>query len=230
METVGTLRGAEYNPRTITKRKLDMLKKSMLKFGDLSGIVKNVRTGNLVGGHQRIKQFDPSWSITKAAHKDAVGTVAIGHIETPFGRWSYREVDWDDKTEKAANIAANKHGGDFYYPKLKDLFRGMDADGTDLEITGFELGELGDIFVKDIPMDAPQETPTAQPGETGVRENSEGDIEPSLKADAEVRSSPQGEVKNSGIRVIAYCKDYKQQMDAINTLRAMGVVAEVGDA
>lgn len=38
---------------------LRALQKSMAEFGDLSGIVFNRRTGNLIGGHQRIKIIDP---------------------------------------------------------------------------------------------------------------------------------------------------------------------------
>jgi hypothetical protein len=91
------LQPAAYNPRKISDEKLDNLKKSMQEFGDLSGIVVNVRTGNMVGGHQRIKHFNPSWPIKKRKHEDNLGTVALGDIETPFGVWSYREVDWPEK-------------------------------------------------------------------------------------------------------------------------------------
>jgi len=49
------IKSAGYNPRTITDEQLKMLNKSLQTFGDLSGIVYNRRTGNLVGGHQRLK-------------------------------------------------------------------------------------------------------------------------------------------------------------------------------
>lgn len=41
------------NPRKITDAKLAQLKKSMLELGDISGVVFNVNTGNVVGGAQR---------------------------------------------------------------------------------------------------------------------------------------------------------------------------------
>jgi hypothetical protein len=141
-KTVGTLKPASYNPRTITDKQLSMLKKSMAEFGDLSGLVKNVRTGNLVGGHQRIKNLDPSWPIISAPHTDKTGTVSLGYIETPSGRWQYREVDWPEKKEAAANIAANKQGGEFDMTLLRDLIITLDTGDMDMELIGFNSHEL----------------------------------------------------------------------------------------
>jgi hypothetical protein len=109
----------------------------MDEFGDLSGIVRNVRTGNLVGGHQRVKCFDASWEVKKTKASDGTGTVAVGYIETPRGRWVYREVDWDESKEKAANLAANKHGGEWDIPKLDVVLGELRAINFDMELTGF---------------------------------------------------------------------------------------------
>lgn len=133
------LQPAGYNPRKISAKQLSALKKSMAEFGDLSGIVVNIRTGNMIGGHQRIKNLDPEWAIVKKAAKDDTGTVATGHIETPWGRWTYREVDWDQVKEKAANLAANKHGGEWDLPKLEIVLDELKELDFDLELTGFEL-------------------------------------------------------------------------------------------
>ena len=104
---------AKYNPRKINKVQLEALGRSMREFGDLGGLVVNTKTGNVVGGHQRLKHLEPSWKITKTATEDKTGTVARGYINTPFGCLDYREVSWPEVKEKAANIAANAHGGDF---------------------------------------------------------------------------------------------------------------------
>jgi len=64
-----------------------------MEFGDLSGIVFNKQTGNLIGGHQRLKCLDPSWKIT--TNKEG-----YGFIETSSGKLVYREVDWSEKKEK----------------------------------------------------------------------------------------------------------------------------------
>lgn len=140
------LNPAPYNPRTITDEKLAMLGKAMQEFGDLSGIVMNIRTGNLIGGHQRLKHFDPSWPIKKRKCTDSTGTVSLGEIETPFGVWQYREVDWPEKKELAANIAANKHGGEFDEPKLKDMLIEIDDGSIDMMLTGFDTDEISDLL------------------------------------------------------------------------------------
>lgn len=143
---VKDLKASEYNPRKITDSQLEMLKKSMEHFGDLSGIVFNKHTGNIVGGHQRIKNLLPDLNIVKEKHKDNVGTVAIGYIETDSGRISYREVDWDLSKEKAANIAANKHGGEFDFPMLADLLQELDTGELDMDLTGFTSEELEQLM------------------------------------------------------------------------------------
>jgi hypothetical protein len=140
--TVGDLVPAPYNPRKITEKQLGMLKKSMSEFGDLSGVVVNVRTGRLIGGHQRTKNLDKSWPIIKQPHVDKVGTVALGYIDTPAGRWQYREVDWTEKKEAAANVSANKQGGEFDLPLLKEIILNIDDGAFDMELTGFNSHEL----------------------------------------------------------------------------------------
>lgn len=126
------LKPADYNPRQISDEKLKMLNKSMQEYGDLSGIIFNRKTGNLIGGHMRIKNLDPEWEVVKKDAADNMGTVAEGYIETPFGRWVYREVNWPKKKEKAAvlcNIVltAHKKFGGFILAKvgwkLKDIAR-----------------------------------------------------------------------------------------------------------
>lgn len=147
------LKQADYNPRKIIDEKLAMMKKSMIEFGDLSGIIFNIKTGNLIGGHQRIKNLDPEWEVTKEPFKDSRGTVARGFIKTPFGDWVYREVEWDEKKEKAANLAANKHSGDWDIPKLKDLINELDSVKLDMDLVGFEDLELKAFFSKDMAVD-----------------------------------------------------------------------------
>ncbi len=143
---VGDLQGAEYNPRAITDVELATLGAAMREYGDLSGIVVNKKTGRLVAGHQRVKKLDPAWKIDKHPQKDDTGTVALGYIETPFGRWQYREVYWDETREKAANLAANKHGGHRDFLKLKPVLIDLQAAGIDMTLTGFNSKEIASII------------------------------------------------------------------------------------
>jgi len=151
MTKVKDLIPAGYNPRKITKMQLDRLKKSLSEFGDLSGIVFNIRTQRLIGGHQRRKFLDPKAEIIKETHTDAVGTVAIGYIDTPAGRMTYREVDWPEEKEKAANIAANKHGGEFDNIPLKALIEEIKINEMDMDLIGFDDAELMKILSSTMP-------------------------------------------------------------------------------
>lgn len=153
------LKPAEYNPRKITEEKLAALKKSLAEFGDLSGIVYNRRTARLIGGHQRIKTFDLSWPITKEETQDGRGTVAHGYVETPHGRITYREVDWLEAKEKAANIAANKHGGEWDEVMLAELLGELKAGEFDPDLLGFDAAEIDKILLAA----SPQETKDAEP-------------------------------------------------------------------
>jgi DNA modification methylase len=159
---VAELRPAAYNPRKITDADLETLKKSMQKYGDLSGIVVNVRTGNMVGGHQRIKHLDPFWKIVKRPYRDKTGTVAIGHIETPFGRFSYREVSWDRRNERAANLAANKIQGDWDNEKLAPVLQEL-VTLPEFELTGFTAQEANLIIESYPTRETPRDDDEAPP-------------------------------------------------------------------
>lgn len=145
---VKDLKPAGYNPRKISPEKLAALKKSMEEFGDLSGIVLNVRTQTVIGGHQRIKNMDPSWKIIKKPQTDKTGTTAAGYVETPHGRLTYREVDWPEEKEKMANIAANRHGGEFDDELLKELLDDLKLEdpALDIELIGFDEKEFNEIM------------------------------------------------------------------------------------
>lgn len=136
------LNPAEYNPRKISDKQLELLDKSMKEYGDLSGIVFNVATGNIIGGHQRTKLLNPEAIIQKESYQDETGTTAIGYVVTSEGKFSYREVNWTEQKEKAANIAANKGGGEWDFTKLKDLIEELDDGQFDLELTGFDDQEI----------------------------------------------------------------------------------------
>jgi hypothetical protein len=93
------LKTASYNPRTIEDDAFEGLKHSIDLFGDLSGIVFNIRTKHLVAGHQRVK-----------ALREQYGNLSItsGKMKAKTGEtFPVRFVDWDLQKEKLANLAAN---------------------------------------------------------------------------------------------------------------------------
>ena len=128
-----------------------MLATALAEFGDLGGIVFNVQTQQLVGGHQRtsvFNRFRPEVVITDRFDPATdVGTVALGYLETQEGeRFAYREVSWPMHKEMAANIAANKSAGTFEIPHLQDMMHEMDALNLDLDLTMFDEMERGELM------------------------------------------------------------------------------------
>jgi hypothetical protein len=86
--------------------------------------------------------------------------VAVGYIETTYGRWSFREVDWTEAKEKAANIAANQHGGQFEDDGLKKLLREIASLEFDLTLTGLDVEEMDSILGAQ-----PGQVPASSPGQ-----------------------------------------------------------------
>lgn len=148
------------NPRTVSDEKLAMLKKALAEFGDLSGVVYNRKTKQLVGGHQRTKNFPPDATIeitTKFKKPTKVGTVALGYVLVNGERHNYREVEWDEIREKAANIAANKGAGEWDLPQLEEWMKEIDEYGFDLDLTMFDGVARAD-FLHDGQFDAGTES------------------------------------------------------------------------
>lgn len=130
METkqLDELQGDPSNPRTISKHDGAALARSMQEFGDLSCIVFNVQTKQLVGGHQRIeilkKVLNGAKQVTITTRFDTpdhVGTTALGYVVYDNRQFAYREVDWDLGRQRAANIAANRIQGEFNLDMLAEV-------------------------------------------------------------------------------------------------------------
>lgn len=142
--TVEKLHANPKNPRRIEAAKEKQLKKALEAFGDLGGIVFNRRTSQLVGGHQRVKSFPNSAQvhITKAYDEPTKnGTVGEGYVELKGERFAYREVDWDEGTEMAANLAANKGAGDFDMPMVAEMMADLHQFDINLDLTMFDAAE-----------------------------------------------------------------------------------------
>lgn len=152
-KTASQLKGADYNPRFITDSRLKALESSLGSFGDLSGIVFNnsVKSGVLVSGHQRLKSID-GWKTRIEVQKttDKYGTIGLGYIHATHPKKPekvisipLRIVNWTDKkTEYAANIAANAHGGEFDNKKLAKLVEKLDLTTIKPQLLGLDPLEI----------------------------------------------------------------------------------------
>lgn len=130
-----------YNPRKISARQRQELTASLDELGDLSGVVYNERSGELVGGNQRSDIFDLDECeiilIQTNDKPDRQGTTGIGFIRWKDASYNFRQVDWDERTEARANIVANKLGGEWDPAILRQHF-----DVLDLQNWGFKRDEL----------------------------------------------------------------------------------------
>lgn len=137
------------NPRILTEKQAKLLKRDLTELGDLSDIVHDINSDEIIGGNQRstimdvndceieiVKEYDPP---TKT------GTVAEGYIHWQGERYTYRRVKWDKKRCEKANIVANKAGGTWDFETLANEF-----EINDLTDWGFEEWEFGIKQEKDI--------------------------------------------------------------------------------
>jgi hypothetical protein len=144
------------NPRKITDEKLNLLRKAVYEFGDLSGIVFNRSTGNLVSGHQRTKVIPSDAAITlveKYKKPTRTGTMATGFIDIDGEKFTYREVLWSDSMEKAAALAANRNAGDWDNNLVAEWLRELDDFGLDTDLTMFSRDERDELFDSLLPKD-----------------------------------------------------------------------------
>jgi hypothetical protein len=111
------------------------LGKGMDEFGLCETPTWNIQTGNLVGGHQRVKKLD----------KESKGVDYLLWVT---------QVNLDRKHEIELNILLNNPDtqGDYDLEKLGELFK---TENLEVEATGFDLGAiyqlLGDNPMKELP-------------------------------------------------------------------------------
>jgi len=115
------LNEAPYNPRVKLEPgmpEFERLKDSIEVLGEIVPLVWNQRTGNLVGGHQRL-------AVLKY----------LGEKKAPCSI-----VDLDEDEEKVLNVALNKIKGRWDYDKLEKIVGGFDDEVKSL--CGFAAEEL----------------------------------------------------------------------------------------
>ena len=117
--SIGTLIAAEYNPRRLSKKQFEDIKRSIESFGFIDPIIVNKhpdRRNIIIGGHQR----------TKIAEK-----MGYKFVPAVF-------VELDKAKEMELNIRLNKNAGEWDYDVLANQF-----DVLELVDYGFTLEELG---------------------------------------------------------------------------------------
>ena len=118
---------ADYNPRKDLKPgdpEYEKLKRSIEQFGYVEPVIWNKTTGNIVGGHQRLKVL----------------------LDTGISEVECVVIEMDEEKEKALNIALNKISGEWDKDKLALLITDLQGADFDISLTGFEPAEIEDLF------------------------------------------------------------------------------------
>jgi len=135
------------NPRQITEKQYKDLGGSLHRLGDLSGIVHDLNSDEVIGGNQRSRVFDIDKCqieiVQQLDQPDEQGTVAHGFVVWEGKRYAYRQVRWTPKECEEANIRANKAGGTWDFDTLANEFE-LD-DLLEWGFKGYELGVPGEI-------------------------------------------------------------------------------------
>lgn len=120
------LKNAPYNPRILNDDARKKLRKNIKEVGLLNPPVWNVRTGNIVSGHQRISVLD-------GLHRNKEYTLNVA------------KVDLDEKTEKEQNIFMNnpEAQGEWDIQKLEELIK---IDHIDIDLAGFDSAQVFQLF------------------------------------------------------------------------------------
>lgn len=144
------IKNADYNPRIHDKEAQKRLKEGLKKHGLVSTLTWNKRTGNLVGGHMRLKQLD---ALEK--NKDYSLDVAV--------------VDCDEAEEAVLNVQLNNPSmqGDWDLGKLAEMTEEFDIGFDEM---GFSKLDVDFMFDGDERFTEMFETPEAQEVKQGLEE------------------------------------------------------------
>lgn len=144
------IKNADYNPRVMDKESKKRLKKNLQENGLVSAITWNKRTGNIVGGHQRIEQLD---ALEK--NKNYSLDVCV--------------VDVDERTEAKLNVILNNQSmaGDY---DLEGLAMLTEEFNLNFDEMGFTKLDVDFMFDGDERFTEMFETPEAEEVKKGLEE------------------------------------------------------------
>lgn len=121
------IKNAEYNPRFMGESAKKKLRKVLREHGLVSALTWNRRTGNLVGGHQRLEQLD---SLEKSADYDL--TVCV--------------VDVDEAEEAKLNVILNNPSmqGEWDLERLAQMTEDFDISLQEMGFDEFDIDYMFD--------------------------------------------------------------------------------------
>lgn len=148
------IKNAEYNPRFIGEKEKKRLRAAIKENGLVSALTWNQRTGNLVGGHQRLSQLD---ALEKNGNYEL--TVCV--------------IDVDERQEAKLNVQLNNPSmqGEWDLDKLFEMTETFDLSMDDM---GFSASDAAYLFDGDEKFVDLFETPEAQTEKNKLAQIKEG--------------------------------------------------------
>lgn len=141
---------APYNPRKITETQKTQLRNSLETFGLVDPIIINLKNMTIIGGHQRYDAILDQY-LLKGEYTPDLNLIRLGDIG-----WVFTDTDIKLETpehEKALNIALNKINGEWDTSKLEEIFKELNLEGFDTELTGFTNLEISELEIEQVNLD-----------------------------------------------------------------------------
>ena len=178
------IKNADYNPRVMDKEAKKRLKEGLKKHGLVSTLTWNRRTGNLVGGHQRLEQID---ALEK--NKDYSLDVCV--------------IDVDEAEEAVLNVQLNNPSmqGDWDIDKLAMM---TEEFGLSFDDMGFSKLDVDFLFDGDDRFSEMFETPETEQVKKGLEE---------VKAARQASKERMAEKNSINFYSVIVFEDEKQKAD-----------------
>lgn len=195
MQTVhrSQIKNAEYNPRFMGEKEKKRLKAALKENGLVSALTWNKRTGNLVGGHQRLEQLD---SLEK--NEDYELTVCV--------------IDVDEKQEAKLNVQLNNPSmqGDWDVEKLFEITQDFDLSMEEMGFTSTDAAYLFDGDEKFVEL---FETPEAQEEKGKLKK---------IKEDRQGMGAKYKEEQRADFMLMVVFQDAKERADFMRRIHVPG--------
>lgn len=203
----------ENNPRIISEAEKQDLANWLAELGDLSGIVHDLNSDQIITGNQRSDVFDINeceiFIAQELDEPDKQGTVALGYVVWRGFKYNYRQVRWTARQCQKASVISNQAGGHWDWEKLL-----LGYDKNDLAEWGFDDGELAEA------LEAIETAVVGDASDSQTERRDMGDkakqIRPVLymeQVDLLERAIKKAGLRNRGEAVAAICRAYLGEND-----------------
>lgn len=184
------IKKAKYNPRIMDNDNSKRLQSGIEDVGLVAPLVWNKRTGNLVGGHQRLTVLD---RLEKS--KDYELDVAV--------------IDVDEKTEKKINVQLNNPSmqGDFDFDMLGELALEFENGLADFNFSDFDIEMMfgtNEKFQELLP-----DTPAVEAAKADIKE---------IKEQRKNMNEKYSKEQNADFYFVVVCKDQQEKDDLLGAM------------